>query len=45
LPNETRDFHAVVGEYKKLKVTEMEIKVPGQVDDTFQQDHRLPDRP
>ena len=28
-------FHAVVGEYKKLKVTEMEIKVPGQVDDTF----------
>jgi ribose transport system substrate-binding protein len=28
-------FHAVVSEYKKLKVTEMEIKVPGQVDDTF----------
>ena len=28
-------FHAVVSEYKKIKVTEMEIKVPGQVDDTF----------
>ncbi len=28
-------FHAVVGEYKNIKVTEMEIKVPGQVDDTF----------
>jgi ABC-type sugar transport system substrate-binding protein len=28
-------FHAVVNEYKKIKVTEMEIKVPGQVDDTF----------
>lgn len=28
-------FHAVMGEYKKIKVTEMEIKVPGQVDDTF----------
>lgn len=28
-------FHAVVKEYKNLKVTEMEVKVPGQVDDTF----------
>ena len=28
-------FHAVMNEYKKIKVTEMEIKVPGQVDDTF----------
>jgi ABC-type sugar transport system substrate-binding protein len=28
-------FHAVMGEYKKIKVTEMELKVPGQVDDTF----------
>ena len=28
-------FHAVMSEYKKIKVTEMEIKVPGQVDDTF----------
>lgn len=28
-------FHAVVSEFKKIKVTEMEIKVPGQVDDTF----------
>jgi ABC-type sugar transport system substrate-binding protein len=28
-------FHAVVKEYKNMKVTEMEIKVPGQVDDTF----------
>jgi ribose transport system substrate-binding protein len=28
-------FKAVMGEYKKIKVTEMEIKVPGQVDDTF----------
>jgi ribose transport system substrate-binding protein len=28
-------FHAVMNEYKKVKVTEMEIKVPGQVDDTF----------
>jgi len=28
-------FHAVIGEYKNIKVTEMEIKVPGQVDDTF----------
>lgn len=28
-------FHAVMGEYKKIKVTEMEIKVPGQVDDSF----------
>ena len=28
-------FNAVIGEYKKIKVTEMEIKVPGQVDDTF----------
>ena len=28
-------FHAVMGEYKKIKVTEMELKVPGQVDDAF----------
>ncbi|HZZ63337.1 MAG TPA: sugar ABC transporter substrate-binding protein [Roseiarcus sp.] len=28
-------FHAVMNEYKNIKVTEMEIKVPGQVDDTF----------
>ncbi|RBP17621.1 ABC-type sugar transport system substrate-binding protein [Roseiarcus fermentans] len=28
-------FHAVMSEYKKIKVTEMELKVPGQVDDTF----------
>ncbi len=28
-------FHAVINEYKKIKVTEIEIKVPGQVDDTF----------
>ena len=28
-------FHAVMNEYKKVKVTEMEIKVPGQVDDSF----------
>jgi ribose transport system substrate-binding protein len=28
-------FHAVMNEYKKIKVTEMELKVPGQVDDTF----------
>ncbi len=28
-------FHAVIKEYKNIKVTEMEIKVPGQVDDTF----------
>lgn len=28
-------FHAVMSEYKNIKVTEMEIKVPGQVDDTF----------
>jgi ABC-type sugar transport system substrate-binding protein len=28
-------FHAVMNEYKNVKVTEMEIKVPGQVDDTF----------
>ncbi len=28
-------FHAVMNEYKKVKVTEMELKVPGQVDDTF----------
>ena len=38
-------FHAVMNEYKKVKVTEMEIKVPGQVDDYVQQDHRLSDRP
>ena len=24
-----------MSEYKKIKVTEMELKVPGQVDDTF----------
>jgi ABC-type sugar transport system substrate-binding protein len=28
-------FHAVMSEYKKIKVTEMELKVPGQVDDAF----------
>lgn len=28
-------FHAVMSEYKNVKVTEMELKVPGQVDDTF----------
>jgi len=28
-------FHAVMSEYKKIKVTEMEIKVPGQVDDVY----------
>ncbi len=28
-------FKAVMSEYKKIKVTEMELKVPGQVDDTF----------
>jgi ribose transport system substrate-binding protein len=28
-------FKAVISEYKKIKVTEMEIKVPGQVDDAF----------
>jgi len=28
-------FHAVISEYKKIKLTEIEIKVPGQVDDTF----------
>jgi ribose transport system substrate-binding protein len=28
-------FHAVMNEYKNIKVTEMELKVPGQVDDTF----------
>lgn len=28
-------FHAVMNEYKTIKVTEMELKVPGQVDDTF----------
>ena len=28
-------FKAVMSEYKKIKVTEMEIKVPGQVDDSF----------
>lgn len=28
-------MRAVLSEYKKIKVTEMELKVPGQVDDTF----------
>ena len=28
-------FHAVMNEYKNIKVTEMELKVPGQVDDAF----------
>lgn len=28
-------FKAVMSEYKKIKVTEMEIKVPGQVDDVY----------
>lgn len=28
-------FHAVMKGFKNIKVTEMEIKVPGQVDDTF----------
>lgn len=28
-------FHAVMGEYKAIKVTEMEVKVPGQVDDVY----------
>ena len=28
-------FKAVMSEYKKIKVTEMELKVPGQVDDAF----------
>jgi ABC-type sugar transport system substrate-binding protein len=28
-------FHAVMSEYKKIKVTAMELKVPGQVDDAF----------
>src|SRR5260370_5538099 len=28
-------FHAVMSEYKKIKLTEMEIKVPGEVDDSF----------
>lgn len=28
-------FHAVVQDYPNLKVTEVEVKVPGQVDDTY----------
>lgn len=28
-------MRAVLGEYKKIKLTEMEVKVPGQVDDTY----------
>jgi ABC-type sugar transport system substrate-binding protein len=30
-----RGFHAVVSAYPKIEVTEIEVKVPGQVDDTY----------
>lgn len=32
-----RGFHAVVGEYSGITLTEIEVRVPGQVDDAFAQ--------
>lgn len=36
-----RGFHAVVGEYPRIKLTEIEVKVPGQVDDAYAQMQNL----